>query len=121
MAAPIILAPDGPARREHTPPAYRARRRRQRMNRRLGGLIIAVIAVTTLLGGSIIGSAGDASAQTPPAPTPTPVTTGNIPVVAINPAICLPLIGTNSKAIAQDALACSNPVGPGNTSVFDRV
>ena len=61
--------------------------------KRVGPLVLAVVAAFALAGGAIVGVGGPAAAVAQEAtPTPTPVTTGNIPLLAISPALCFPLV-----------------------------
>lgn len=61
--------------------------------KRVGPLVLAVVAAFALVGGAVVGAGAPGSAVAQEAtPTATPVTTGNIPLLAISPALCFPLV-----------------------------
>lgn len=57
------------------------------MTRRIRAAFFVLLAALVLLGGASAGLAGRAAAQEP-TPTPEPIVTGNIPVIAISPELC---------------------------------
>ena len=86
-----------------------------RLRRWAVGLPLLVVA---LFPGGYAAPRGAApvAAQEPPAATNT------VPTLAINPAICLPLIGANRRAVTTDALVCNFLDGAApNMRVIDRI
>ncbi len=68
------------------------------MKVRIQAALVAVAALALVLIGSLAGGRGATSTYAAD-PTPTPVTTGNIPLIAINPAICVMLEGAAGLAV----------------------
>ena len=63
-----------------------------------GGAGQAVIALALVLIGSVGGGGPARTYAADPAPTPTPVTTGNLPVLAISPLLCFLLSASGGMA-----------------------
>ena len=75
--------------------------------KRIVPLVLAVVAAVALLAGASVVPAGVNPAAAQEA-TPTPVTTGNIPLVAISPALCFPLVLTAFPTQAEGITHAGN-------------